>query len=191
MQVAIAEQVKGYERIRQAEAPPPRYPFYHLPNGGSLVTNARRRGEWKGTLRVPEVKKRRPTRQERMDALGAKYGAVMQEAADTGLEEAVKKSFIVAYIALSADQDVRERDEAWARATKTDPELGGQNLERSLATARYALDFFGDPELYGFLDDSGLGNHPEMIRMFKRAGEAVDAAPSRPLPIPKPGWKMR
>lgn len=191
MQLAIAERTKEYERMRQAEAPPPRYPFEHLPNGGSLMTNARRLGERRGVLTVPVVAKRRPTRDERMNALGAMYGAVMQAAKERGLEEAVQKDFVAHYIALSADQDVRERDQAWAQATKADPEIGQQNLERSLAFARYALDRFGDPELYGYLDDSGLGNHPEIIRMFKRAGEAADAGPSVPLPIPKPGWKVR
>lgn len=191
MQLAIAERTKEFERMRQAEAPPPRYPFEHLPNGGSLLTSARRRGEQRGVMTVPVVAKRRPTRHERTNALGAMYGAATQAAKERGLEEAVQKDFVAHYIALSADQDVRERDQAWAQAAKADPEIGQQNLERSLAFARYALDRFGDPELYGYLDDSGLGNHPEIIRMFKRAGEAAEAGPSVPLPIPNPGWKMR
>lgn len=58
----------------------------------------------------------------------------------------------------------------WTDASKTDKEFGGDKLDANLAVAKKALDTFGTPELKQLLVDSGLGNHPEIIRAFYRAG---------------------
>lgn len=58
----------------------------------------------------------------------------------------------------------------WTETSKTDKEFGGEKLEANLAVAKKALDTFGTPELKQLLVDSGLGNHPEIIRAFYRAG---------------------
>ena len=42
-----------------------------------------------------------------------------------------------------------------------------------MASAVKALDTFGTPELVELLDTYGIGNNPEMIRFFKRVGEAT------------------
>lgn len=61
----------------------------------------------------------------------------------------------------------------WAEAARTDKEFGGEKLDASLATARKAIDAFGSPELKALLNDSGLGNHPDVIRFMVRAGATV------------------
>lgn len=61
----------------------------------------------------------------------------------------------------------------WAESSKSDKEFGGDKLEENLATAKKAMDTFGTPELTELLNTSGLGNHPEIIRMFYRAGKAI------------------
>lgn len=61
----------------------------------------------------------------------------------------------------------------WAEATKADKEFGGEKLEENLATAKKALDTFGTPEFRALLNESGFGNHPEVIRVFYRAGKAI------------------
>lgn len=61
----------------------------------------------------------------------------------------------------------------WLQAAKTDQEFGGEKLTENLALAKKALDQFGSPELTKLLADSGLGNHPELIRVFYRAGKAI------------------
>jgi hypothetical protein len=62
---------------------------------------------------------------------------------------------------------------AWADSAKTDKEFGGDKLPENLATAKKALDAFGTPELKKLLNESGLGNNPEVIRAFYRAGKAI------------------
>lgn len=61
----------------------------------------------------------------------------------------------------------------WANAAKSDKEFGGEKLAENLGTAKKALDAFATPELRTLLEESGLGNHPEVIRVFYRAGKAI------------------
>jgi len=61
----------------------------------------------------------------------------------------------------------------WAEASRTDQEFGGDKLMDNLGVAKKALDSFGTPELRSLLNDSGLGNHPEIIRFMVRAGRAI------------------
>jgi hypothetical protein len=61
----------------------------------------------------------------------------------------------------------------WATAATTDTEFGGEKLQENLSVAKKALDTFGTPELRKLLNESGLGNHPEIIRAFYRAGKAT------------------
>lgn len=61
----------------------------------------------------------------------------------------------------------------WVNTAKADKEFGGDKLAENLAVAKKALDQFGTPELRTLLNESGLGNHPEVIRMMFRAGKAI------------------
>ena len=61
----------------------------------------------------------------------------------------------------------------WAQASQTDKEFGGDKLNENLAVAKKALDQFGTPELRALLNESGLGNNPEVIRFMYRAGKAI------------------
>lgn len=61
----------------------------------------------------------------------------------------------------------------WVEGAKGDKEFGGEKLTENLAVAKKALDTFGTPELRTLLNESGLGNHPEIIRAFFRAGKAI------------------
>lgn len=61
----------------------------------------------------------------------------------------------------------------WQTAAKSDPEIGGDKYPESVATARLALSKVGTPELTKLLDEFGMGNHPEMIRLLARVGKFV------------------
>lgn len=79
----------------------------------------------------------------------------------------------------------------WADSSKTDKEFGGERLSENLSVAKKALDAFGTNELRALLNETGIGNHPEVIRFMFRAGKAIsedkfvsgsknDAKPSGP-----------
>jgi hypothetical protein len=61
----------------------------------------------------------------------------------------------------------------WLEGSKVDKEFGGEKLNENLSVAKKALDTFGTPELRTLLNETGLGNHPEIIRMMYRAGKAI------------------
>jgi len=62
----------------------------------------------------------------------------------------------------------------WLDASRTDKEFGGERLQENLSAAKRALDSFAAPELRKLLDDTGLGNHPEVIRMLVRVGKGMN-----------------
>ncbi len=61
----------------------------------------------------------------------------------------------------------------WVKSVNADKEIGGDKLNENLAVAKKALETFGTPELRALLNESGLGNHPEIIRAFFKAGKAI------------------
>jgi len=61
----------------------------------------------------------------------------------------------------------------WAAASTSDKEFGGEKLTENLGYARKAMDTFGTPELKTMLDQTGLGNHPDVVRFMVRAGKAL------------------
>jgi hypothetical protein len=63
--------------------------------------------------------------------------------------------------------------ESWTEQVKTDKDIGGDKFTENLAVARKALETFGTPELRDVLNATGLGNHPEVIRAFYKAGKAI------------------
>lgn len=61
----------------------------------------------------------------------------------------------------------------WAQEAQTDAEFGGDKLPENLAVAKKALNDFGSEKLQTLLHESGLGNHPEVIRLLVNAGKAI------------------
>ncbi|HDZ1044363.1 peptidase [Klebsiella pneumoniae] len=63
--------------------------------------------------------------------------------------------------------------EEWAATVKADKEIGGDKLTANLGVAQRALDTFGTPELKEYLNGTGLGNHPELVKAFIKVGKAM------------------
>lgn len=61
----------------------------------------------------------------------------------------------------------------WAKQTTADKEIGGTALAANVAVAEKALATFGSPELRALLKETGLGNHPEVVRAFVKVGKAI------------------
>lgn len=75
-----------------------------------------------------------------------------------------------------AQEEKRQTLERWAQQTR---ELYGAKLEEEISFALRAADTFGGPDFRALLEDTGLGNHPVIIRMLSGVGRAVgeDAFP--------------
>lgn len=63
--------------------------------------------------------------------------------------------------------------EQWASDVKADKEIGGDKLTANLSAAQRALDLFGTPELKEYLNTTGLGNHPDLVKTFVKIGKAM------------------
>lgn len=61
----------------------------------------------------------------------------------------------------------------WLEASKADKDIGGDKFDASVQVALKARDKFATPELRTLMDQTGLGNHPEIVRLFHRIGTAI------------------
>lgn len=61
----------------------------------------------------------------------------------------------------------------WGEQVKADKEIGGDKFNASVGLAQRALDQFGNPELREYLNASGLGNHPALVRFCTKVGKSM------------------
>ena len=110
----------------------------------------------------------------------AKELGLPQDAAQKVIDKLAPK--LAAQNAQAIEQAMIKANTEWLNAAKTDKEFGGEKLDENLAVAVKALDRFGTPELRKLLGKfdaktnptgTGLGNHPEIIRAFVKAGRAI------------------
>lgn len=93
--------------------------------------------------------------QEQADKLTGAYAGAAQRQAEASAEAAVALV------------------KGWKETAQQDEEIGGNNWDRSVAAANSFIRRFGSPELVSdLLKGQGVGNHPELIRIFARAGAA-------------------
>ena len=59
----------------------------------------------------------------------------------------------------------------WTAEAKADEEIGGKNYDPSLELAKRALAKYGTLELDTAFNHLGIGEHPELIRIFARVGK--------------------
>jgi hypothetical protein len=93
-----------------------------------------------------------------------------QEAAQKVVELGIKLVEKAAAQHEAALGDVRQ---LWVDQSRKDPEFGGEKLEATLAVAHKAREAFASPALVTLLQESGLGNHPEIIRLFAKVGSSI------------------
>jgi hypothetical protein len=109
----------------------------------------------------------------------AKENNLTQAAAQKLFELGAKQSAKLSESLLSKTAEVQAK---WETDAKADKEFGGEKLAENLAVAGKALDAYASPELKALLgkfdqeknpNGTSLGNHPEIIRLFLRVGQAM------------------
>src|SRR5262249_25485176 len=68
----------------------------------------------------------------------------------------------------------------WVSGVKADPDMGGDKLDATLASAARAIDRLAVPGLREALDLTGAGNHPAIVKAFARIGQMVSEDRFRP-----------
>jgi len=66
-----------------------------------------------------------------------------------------------------------EQQRSWVEEAKSDADYGGDKFDENISVAVKSRDSFGTPKFNEMLDQSGLGNHPEMIRFLFTVGKAI------------------
>jgi hypothetical protein len=73
----------------------------------------------------------------------------------------------------------------WAREAKNDPKIGGKNWAETERLMAVALKAGGAPvgsEFRELMNESGIGNHPAMIRFMRQVGHALSRTAGRTTP---------
>lgn len=73
----------------------------------------------------------------------------------------------------SQQQVWNNQTKAWRDAVAADPEIGGPHLEANVAHARAVINKYGSPAFVAALNETGLGNHPELVRFVVNIGKAA------------------
>ena len=61
----------------------------------------------------------------------------------------------------------------WTEDLKSDKEIGGDNFSKSVEIAKRVVDRFATESFKKSLNETGFGNHPELVRTFVKIGHAM------------------
>jgi hypothetical protein len=103
-------------------------------------------------------------------ALISKERKLSQEQAQALLE--TESNAVTSFTSLQQDE-FKKQVGAWAEQAKSDKEIGGDGFVQNAELAKRVVDKFGSAELKKQLDDTGLGNHPELLRFCVRLGKSM------------------
>lgn len=105
--------------------------------------------------------------------------ALGPEFKELGLTNGQAQKLVDKYIAIQQQRAASQSEgfakvvEGWANDAKKDPEIGGAKWDASVAAAQRAVNRLGTPALKEYLNASGGGNHPELIRFMAKAGAMI------------------
>ena len=100
-----------------------------------------------------------------------------QEQAQKFIDLAVSREKAQAEAGLRAFVDLQNK---WVSEIKADPDVGGQRLQATIASATRAIDRLAIPGLREALDLTGAGNNPAIVKAFARIGQMISEDRFRP-----------
>lgn len=92
---------------------------------------------------------------------------------DQAQELLVRESAAVDSYKQSVVQKMAQNKTQWIEQASKDKEIGGEKFAENVLHAKRALDKYGSANLKQELDSTGLGNHPELLRVFVRIGREM------------------
>jgi hypothetical protein len=110
--------------------------------------------------------------QELLDTLGPQFKEI-------GLTNGQAQKLSDAYVKTLQDRASKQAEGwaktigKWADDAKADKDIGGDNWDGTVASATRAVNKLGTPALKEFLNASGGGNHPELIRFMSKVGAMI------------------
>lgn len=155
-----------------AAAPPAGAPPAATPesNADGKKTEAAPEGEKK--VEVPEVYDFKAPDGMQLDE--AAIGVVTPVLKKLGITQEGASELTAAYIEIQKTTAAKQSQD-WLIASKADKEIGGAAFDANSKLAMEAFGRFATPEFKAFMDATGLGNHPEMLRAFIKIGKAAQS----------------
>ncbi len=174
--------VPHYRRIGRTLRFDTTRPYY--PRGRSLLTSAQPGRDFYDLHAPdgPDSEFRLPARRTAEQILAEDRRLAARGRGRSG--PAVAMAYLINAERDDAQREKERQEEDWAQASLTDPVVGGFDGLDKRILARSALNRIGDPGLYHYLDDSGLRNHPAILRLFYRVGKAFAHRPMPPTMNP-------
>lgn len=105
--------------------------------------------------------------------------ALGPEFKELGLTHAQAQKLVDKYIGIQQARAGKQSEtfaktvEGWADSAKKDAEIGGDKWNGTVVAATRAVNRLGTPALKDYLNASGGGNHPELIRFMAKAGAMI------------------
>ncbi len=109
---------------------------------------------------------------ELAEALGPEFAAVK-------LTNAQAQKFVDKYIEIQQARAAKQGEvwagtiSKWVDDAKSDKEIGGDKWDGTVSASRRAVETLGTPALKEYLNASGGGNHPELIRFMAKVGAMI------------------
>ncbi len=100
-------------------------------------------------------------------------------AKELGLTQDQAQKLVDVYSKADADsqaaltEQVDALHQSWIQEVKDDADLGGVKFDETIATARTFMNGYGDKELTDVMNETGLGNHPAVVRLFYKLGRSM------------------
>lgn len=120
-------------------------------------------------LTLPKDSALSPDHVEKLSAYAKEQGLSNEQA--QGLLE--RESKAVSEYAESQAAKLKETADSWFEKSKGDKEIGGEAFKQNAELAKRVVSRFGTEDFKKELSKTGLGNHPELIRVFTRIGKAM------------------
>lgn len=125
--------------------------------------------EVKYDLAVPEETSLTDTEVESLKSYAKEKGLSKDQAQELlNQRHEAKEDLISRY---KSEQDTLRTQ--WLDAAKNDKEFGGQHFAQNVEFAKRSLEKFATPGIVEYLNQTGLGNNPEVIRLFYRIGKSM------------------
>ena len=105
--------------------------------------------------------------------------ALGPEFADLKLTNAQAQKLVDKYIEIQTARGGKQSEawsqtvQGWADEAKADKEIGGAKWDATVSASQKAVKSLGTPALRDYLNASGGGNHPEMIRFMAKVGAMI------------------
>lgn len=114
-----------------------------------------------------------------------KFGQALVEYHVSHLQDTVQQ------LTKAYEDSWRKQTEDWRKQFEADPEIGGNRQDTTIAAANKFIRTHGGTEdqqkaFRSLMQKTGLGNHPDVIRILANAGMSKDHNEGTPLPAQAP-----